>query len=113
VSPEWVESELLAHPLVAEAVVGGDGEPALSAVISVRADGNWIEDHLAAVNRRLPDYARIERCAVTNVPFAAREGLVTAGGAPRRDAVERHFSALPVDERPQKEQDAWAFTIAS
>jgi len=113
VSPEWIESELLAHPLVAEAVVGGDGEPALRAVLSVRAPGDWIEEHVAAVNRRLPDYARIAECAVTNLPFASREGLVTAGGAPLRDEVERHFRSLPLGGAGIEEPDAWAFTSAS
>jgi len=33
VSPEWVETELRAHPAVMQAVVFGDGAPALSAVL--------------------------------------------------------------------------------
>jgi len=113
VSPEWVESEILAHPIVAQAVVFGDGEPQLSAAIVVRGDGAGIEAHLAAVNARLPDYARIARCAVTRVPFAQQEGLVHAGGAPVREAVARKFADVPIGPATATEKESWAFTIAS
>ncbi len=117
VSPEWVESELMTHPAVAQAVVYGDGEPALGAVIVARGAPAMIPEHLAAVNARLPDYARIARCVVTSRPFQALPGLTHATGMPRREAVVEHFAHLAVDSpcnpHPPMEKETWAFTLGS
>ena len=85
VAPEWVESELLAEPGILQAVVVGEGEPALGALI-VAADG---ADPAAAVTRcnaRLPDYARIGRWHRIG-PLTAADGFLTANGRPRRQQV--------------------------
>jgi long-subunit acyl-CoA synthetase (AMP-forming) len=98
VSPEWVESELQASPAIAQAVVLGDGQPALAAVLwPARADGG--DDELAEAveraNARLPDYARINRWLRGQAPFSAAGGMATANGRPRREAIARqHAEAL-------------------
>ena len=110
VSPEWVESEVLAHPLVADAVVYGDGAAQLSAVVAVRGDGAGIEEHLARVNAGLPDYARIGRCTVSRLPFSQYEGLVGSTGALLRDAIAKRFAGIPDGFDAEREKDTWAFT---
>lgn len=94
ISPEWVEAALLAQPAILQAVVGGEAEAALSAVL-VPLPGTsdeQLEAAVAAANLRLPDYARIgvwQRSA----PFSAANGLATGNGRPRRDAILARFPA--------------------
>lgn len=98
VSPEWVESELLASPAVAHAVVVGDGRPALGAVLwpaRAQADDDELSQAVAQANERLPDYARIARWLRARSPFTADCGMATANGRPRREAVlQLHAEAL-------------------
>jgi len=95
ISPEWVESELLVNPQLAEAVLVGDARPYCAALISLRdrsmslaALEQWID----VVNSKLPDYARVKRYFLLEVPLAAREGLITANGRPRREAINLALS---------------------
>ena len=83
ISPEWVEAQLLTQPIIYQAAVLGDGEPALSAVIVVNqnwldSDGNSnanmsnsnsndnneihkaVAEAIERTNNTLPDYARIK-----------------------------------------------------
>ena len=102
VSPEWVESELQASPAIEHAVVFGDGQPALAAVLwPARAE---ISEHdlaqaVARANARLPDYARIAHWLRGRAPFDAASGMATANGRPRREAIARaHGDALFTEE---------------
>ncbi len=113
ISPEWVESELLSSPFVAHAVVFGDGEPQLSALMVVRGEGKGVEAHVSAVNRSLPDYARIGRCVVTTVPLADQPGLLLPGGGVARDAVAERFGTHARALDPDEKENTWAFTIDS
>lgn len=97
VSPEWVESALQQHDAVAQAVVLGDGQPALSAVLwpARGADAVDLATAVQATNRQLPDYARIGRWVLGTAAFNAETGLATANGRPcRRVVLERHAALL-------------------
>jgi long-subunit acyl-CoA synthetase (AMP-forming) len=106
VSPEWVETSLRGEPAVAQAVVFGDGEPALSAVLwpaaaelpPVQVDAA-LDAAVAAANAGLPDYARIGRWVRARADFSAATGLATANGRPRRDAI-RHLHADVLQSHP-------------
>ncbi|OHE83376.1 MAG: long-chain acyl-CoA synthetase, partial [Lysobacterales bacterium RIFOXYA1_FULL_69_10] len=90
VSPEWVESELLAHPAIAQAVVWGEAQADNVAVVVPRRpdlDDARIGRALADVNAGLPDYARVARFVRADAPFTVDAGLATANGRPRRDAI--------------------------
>ena len=93
ISPEWVEAVLLAQPAILQAVVGGEAEASLSAVL-VPLPG-VSDDQLAAAvtaaNLRLPDYARIGHWQ-HSAPFSAANGLATGNGRPRRDAILARFA---------------------
>ena len=92
VSPEWVETTLRDEPAVLQAVVFGDGEPELWAVlwpVNPQADDAELQRAVTAANASLPDYARIGRWVRGAAPFDASSGLATANGRPRRDAIER------------------------
>lgn len=94
VSPEWIEAMLLADPRILQAVVLGDGQAALGAVVvpapgvSAQAVGVVID----RVNAALPDYARLGHHLVSE-PFTVANGMATGNGRPRRREVHAFHSA--------------------
>jgi long-subunit acyl-CoA synthetase (AMP-forming) len=100
VAPEWPEAELLAGGALAQAAVFGEGRPQLCAVLvpAPAASDAAIAEQVGAANARLPDYARVAQWVRAESPFAPHNGLATANGRVRRDAVwERYrerFDAL-------------------
>jgi len=93
ISPEWIESELLAQPEILQAVVCGDGEACVSAIVSPTSpdvDRQRMAGAIDAVNARLPDYARIGHFAYVP-PFTVEDGLLTGNGRPRRRNVVAHY----------------------
>jgi long-subunit acyl-CoA synthetase (AMP-forming)/pyrroloquinoline quinone (PQQ) biosynthesis protein C len=100
VSPEWVETALRSQPAILQAVVYGDGEPALSAVLwparHAIADAA-LASAVDAANATLPDYARVAHWLRATVPFSFEAGTATPNGRPLRVAVhELHSAALAV-----------------
>lgn len=96
VSPEWVESELLAHPEIAQAVVWGEARADnIALIVPRRADigQTQLQRALAQVNAGLPDYAQVARYVRIATPFSTADGLLTANGRPRRDAILARFQA--------------------
>jgi long-chain acyl-CoA synthetase len=86
IAPEWVESELLSQPEIAQAVVYGDGESSLSAFIVPSFVSANIEDAITRANKRLPDYAQIKQ--FNRVPaFSPNDGTLTGTGRPRRSRI--------------------------
>ena len=98
VSPEWVETALRGENTIAQAVVFGDGEPALSAVLwPLRPDApdQALQAAVDAANATLPDYARIARWQRGQAEFSVSSGLATANGRPQRTAIlQLHADAL-------------------
>ena len=83
VSPEWVEAELLSQPEIAQAVVYGDGESALSAFIVPSFNAADIHGAVTRANARLPDYAQVKHFNRVP-PFSPNDGTLTGTGRPRR-----------------------------
>jgi long-subunit acyl-CoA synthetase (AMP-forming) len=98
VSPEWVETALCSQPAIRHAVVFGDDQPALSAVLwplQPAADDASLQAAVAAANAHLPDYARIGHWTRGRAPFDAASGLATTNGRPLRPAIwAAHAEAL-------------------
>jgi long-subunit acyl-CoA synthetase (AMP-forming) len=90
VSPEWVESELLAEPEVMQTAIFGDDLPELVALIvaATTAGADDVEQAIARCNSRLPDYARIGAYRIIE-PFTAASGQLTANGRACRSAIEK------------------------
>lgn len=98
VSPEWVETALRGENAIAQAVVFGDAQPALSAVLwPVRdelGDGA-LQSAVDAANAQLPDYAQVRRWCRAHAAFTPQAGMATANGRPQRAAILRlHAAAL-------------------
>jgi long-chain acyl-CoA synthetase len=92
VAPEWVERELLAQPVIGQAVVFGNAKPWSTAVISA-GDVDPAEVHAAleSANRRLPDYAHVRAWIRADEPFSFFNQQLTANGRPRREAIWAHY----------------------
>ena len=98
VSPEWVETALRSENAIGQAVVLGDAQPALSAVLwplRPEATDAQLQAAVDAANATLPDYAQVHRWTRAQAPFSVDGGMATAHGRPQRGAVlERHAQAL-------------------
>ena len=99
VSPEWVETVLRSSSSIREAVVFGNGQPHLSAVIwpintSASSDelATVIANAVELANTQLPDYARIAKQVVADLPFTAQSGMSTANGRPQREAIFKTYA---------------------
>ena len=91
VSPEWVETALAGQAAVAQAVVFGDGQPGLSAVLWPQggAGDASLQAAVDAANAGLPDYARVRHWVRARAPFTAQTGMAAAQGRPLRAAVQQ------------------------
>lgn len=98
ISPEWVESELLDQPEIAQAIVHGDGEASLSAIIVPRSADIDPTPAIDRANASLPPYARIGAWELSR-PFLPIDGTLTTNGRPKRDAILRRRASLPFFDR--------------
>lgn len=82
VSPEWLESELAQHLGIQQAMVFGDGEPYLSALLMVTdaRPAKQVADAVNGLNQRLPDYARLLSVYIRRQPFTTEQGYLTGNG---------------------------------
>lgn len=93
VSPEWVESELLASGIIAQAAVFGEARPFNAAVLFAlpHVSDTAIDRAVQETNSRLPDYACIGRWTRAAEPFTAANDLASAAGAVHREAVAHRY----------------------
>ncbi|MGK7866672.1 AMP-dependent synthetase/ligase [Falsiroseomonas sp. E2-1-a20] len=95
VSPAKLESLLMAEPEITQAVVAGEGRPAIVALV-VPADGmaDKVQAAIARVNGRLSNIERIRGSTVVE-PFTVENGLLTPTmKVKRRLVLERHAAAV-------------------
>ncbi|AQZ32842.1 long-chain acyl-CoA synthetase [Pseudomonas sp. LPH1] len=100
VNPEWVESELVQQLPIAQAWLHGEALPANVAVLVPRFANTpdaQLQAAVDAVNRGLPDYARVHHWLRADAPFNASNDLATANGRLRRAALFSHYQAA-IDE---------------
>lgn len=94
ISPEWVESSVLAEPQILECWVFGDARPACHAFIYAPELSDDAVDHaLQRTLQDLPDYAQIAHWDRLDTPLAAHPAFMTANGRPRRDRMAQHLAA--------------------
>ncbi len=95
VSPEWPEAALIGSARIAQALVVGEGQPYLAALI-VPLPGHegaaQIQGAVDQANAELPDYAQVRSWSLA-APFTTANGQATANGRPRRDAIHAHYQA--------------------
>lgn len=97
IAPEWVESELTAQPEIRQAVVLGEAQAELSALIVPLVpgmDAAAIAGAVARANANLPPYAQVGRWLIRDA-FDPAAGELTNNGRPRRSALaDRHKDFL-------------------
>ncbi|MBN0979249.1 AMP-binding protein [Pseudomonas hygromyciniae] len=94
VNPEWVESELTQRNHIAQAFVYGEALARNHALLwPHRPDCSdaQLDFAVAQANETLPDYARVHSWTRLAQPFTAANGLLTANGRPRRDAIVAQY----------------------
>ena len=85
---------------MAQAWLYGEALPQNVAVLvprSAQVSDAELAAAVAGVNAGLPDYLRAHRWLRAGIPFTAANGLATANGRLRRDALVAHY--LPAIER--------------
>jgi len=94
ISPEWVESELLATGCFKQVIVIGDSRPFCIAIGTEQAGQNaeTVNQVLARVNQTLPSYAQVKELITLKQAMTFEQGLMTTNGRPKRQAIEKHFS---------------------
>lgn len=96
VNPEWVEAELTQRRHIAQAFVYGEAMPRNHALLwPHRPDCSNAElaAAVAEANEALPDYAQVHHWTRLDQPFTPANGLLTANGRPRRDAIVALYRA--------------------
>jgi long-subunit acyl-CoA synthetase (AMP-forming) len=94
VNPEWVEAELTQRSHIAQAFVYGEAMPRNHALLWPHTPDCTDEDIAAAValaNEALPDYAQVHHWTRLEQPFTPANGLLTANGRPRREAILERY----------------------
>lgn len=95
VSPEWIEAELVNQSSIAQVAVFGEARPWSTAIV-VPAPGALPDDidaAIAAVNATLPDYACVGDWIAAREEFTPANGLLTANGRNRRNAISDEYRA--------------------
>lgn len=90
ISPEWIEAALLAQPAVAQAIVYGDGQPHLSALIAPMSADADIKTAIEHANKTLPDYAQVKGFKIVP-PFTQQDKTLTGNGKPRRNKILQSY----------------------
>lgn len=94
VNPEWVEAELTQRSHIAQAFVYGEALPSNRALLWPHKPDCSDAELAAAVaqaNQALPDYAQVHHWTRLEQPFTPANGLLTANGRPRREAIVERY----------------------
>lgn len=94
IAPEPIEEELFrAVPGAQQVMLIGNGRSFLAAIVT-GANGNSgaVEAHINRVNEGLPHYRRIHKFHVSGELFTIENGLLTANGKLKRDAIAARYA---------------------
>jgi len=80
-------------PGAQQVVLVGNGRGYLCALISGGTEPAAVQSALDTVNPGLPHYRQIRNFRVIHYPFTPENGLLTANGKVRRDAVNARYVA--------------------
>lgn len=108
ISPEWVESILLLQPAIAQAIVLGDGEANLRALIvpsasfgqdnimqknTIQKINSAINEAIITTNKKLPDYAKIHHYYIVET-FTQENNCLTGNGRPKRETILKKYQPI-------------------
>jgi long-chain acyl-CoA synthetase len=94
VPPEPIEDKIAQHlPTARHVVIVGNGRGYLCALIAGAVEPQAVQAALDAVNSSLPHYRQVRNFAILGEALASENGLLTANGKLRRDAINAHFAS--------------------
>jgi long-chain acyl-CoA synthetase len=94
VPPEPIEDKIAQHlPTAQHVVIVGNGRGYLCALIVGAVEPQAVQSALDAVNPDLPHYRQIRNVAIVHDAFTPENGLLTANGKLRRDAINSRFAS--------------------
>lgn len=94
VAPEPLEDELQRRlPEAQQVVLAGHGRSYLVALITGNVPREQVEQALEQMNAALPHYKQIRAFAILPEPFTIENGLLTANGKLRREAILARYAA--------------------
>jgi long-chain acyl-CoA synthetase len=92
IGPEPIEDEILQKlPNAQQVVLVGNGRGYLSAIVTGNVTRDQVQTAMDAVNPGLPHYKQIRAFHVEAEPFSIDNGLLTAIGKLKRDAIASRF----------------------
>jgi long-chain acyl-CoA synthetase len=94
IAPEPLEDELLRRiPSSQQVMLTGNGAGFLAAIVTGTCSRREVEGALQQFNEDLPHYKRVRAFRIFGEPFSAENGLVTANGKLKRDAIATRYRA--------------------
>jgi len=92
IAPEPIEDEILENlPGAQQIVLVGNGRGYLSAIVTGEVTRERAQMALDRVNSRLPHYKQVRAFYVSRETFSIENGLLTANGKSKRDAIAARF----------------------
>lgn len=92
IAPESIEEEIGSRLPGAQVVLVGNGRSYLSAIVT-GARSEQIQLAVDQVNSTLPHYKQVRAYRISAEPFTIENGLLTANGKLKRDAIAQRFRA--------------------
>lgn len=93
IAPEPIEEELLSLlPNAQHVVIVGNGRSYLSAMVTGSVTEDQVQAAISTVNPSLPHYKQVRAFRITSEAFTAENGLLTANGKLKRDAIAGRFA---------------------
>jgi long-chain acyl-CoA synthetase len=94
VAPEPMEEQIARLlPAAPQVVVVGNGHGYLCALVTGTVETPAVQAALDAVNQELPHYRQVRNFRTVSEAFTAENGLLTANGKLRRDAINARYAA--------------------
>jgi long-chain acyl-CoA synthetase len=92
IAPEPIEEKLAQQlPGAAQVVLVGNGKGYLSAIITGEVTAGQAQAAIDAVNPQFPHYKQVRAFQVRSDAFTIENGLLTANGKLKRDAIARQL----------------------
>jgi long-chain acyl-CoA synthetase len=94
IAPEPIEDRVLQIlPSAQQVVLVGNGKGYLCALVTGPVSDDQVQATMEKINPELPHYRQIRNFVVLREAFTAENGMLTANGKLRRDAINSRFAA--------------------